>query len=224
MPHKYQATIDLMKTVIHKLPCVFPSDRHQAMEDAVARFERDPEAKLPDIENKLIEFGLELWPYCEAHDAFHKIHGAKKEKALMSASLSPTAKKELEAFIKEGGDIESMKDGEKFETFFSPEIRAELIDAEMKAHEQVHEEMERLMSTERRADFDALLRGYQDKMAAITNKIKELEALSARSPQWAAEIADKVKTFKEGFAYVERPATVDDVSREIQYYVDVMEV
>ena len=37
------------------------------------------------------------------------------------------------------------------------------------------------------------------------------------------KILDKVKTFREGFAYVERPPSLDDVSREIQYYIDVME-
>lgn len=224
MAHKYQATIDLIKMVIHKLPCVFPVDRHQAMEAAIAGFERDPQARLDDIENKLIEFGFELWPYCEAHDAFHKIHGAAKEKALMREKLSPAAKVELDKFIKEGGDIESVKDGDKFEHFFSPDIQAELIAAEVEAHDEVHEEMEKLLSGERRADFDALLKSYQERLSMIVKKIQELESLAARSPQWAAEIMDKVKTFKEGFAYVERPPALDDVAREIQYYVDVMEV
>ncbi len=223
MPHKYQSTIDIMKTVIHKLPCVFPEDRHAAMESAIAGFERDPQASLEDIEAKLIEFGSELWPYSEAHAAFHKIYGAAKEKELMKKNLSPTAKKELERYIEGGGDIESVGEGEKFEAFFTPEVQSELVEAEVSAHDAVHEEMEKLLSSDKRADFDALLKNYQEKFAVISGKIRELETLAARFPQYAPEILDKAKTFREGFAYIERPVSLDDVEREIQYYIDVAE-
>lgn len=224
MPHKYQSTINIVKEVIHKLPCVFPQERHQEMENVIAAFERNPEAKFSEIETKLIEFGTELWPYTEAHGAFHKIHGAALERKLLGEKLSPSARVELEKFVKEGGDIESVRQGDKFEHFFSPDIRAEIIEAELAAHDQVHDAMEKLMEGERRADFDALLRKYQDQLAAISAKINELEKLADRSAQWHDEILDKVKTFREGFAYVERPPSLDDVNREIEYYVDIMEV
>jgi hypothetical protein len=224
MSHPYQATIDMMKAVINKLPCVFPADRREAMEAAAEGFERDERARLEDIEKALVAFGLELWPYCEAHEAFHKIYGADKEKRLMAEKLSPAARAEFERFIKEGGDIESVKEGEKFESFFSPDIRAELVAAEIAAHDAIHEEMEKLVSGSRKAEFEALLKSYGEKMAAISGKISELEALAARSPERAGEIMDKAKTFREGFAYVERAPSFDDVSREIQYYVDIMEV
>ncbi len=223
MTHKYQSTIDIIKDVIHKLPCVFPQERHQEMENAIAAFERDPGAKLEDIEAKLIEFGAELWPYSEAHEAFHKIHGAAEEKRLMAEKLSPAARSEFEKFVKDGGDIESVRRGDKFEHFFSPEIRAEIVDAELAAHDEVHERMEKLLSGDKRQDFEALLANYREKLAAIVKKVGELEALGRRPSPWQAEITDKVKTFREGFAYVERPPSLDDVSREIQYYIDVME-
>jgi hypothetical protein len=223
MPHKYQSTINIIKEVIHKLPCVFPQERHQEMENAIAAFERDSDAKLEDIEAKLIAFGAELWPYGEAHDAFHKIHGAEAEKRLMAAKLSPPSRAELEKFLQGGGDIESVRQGDKFEHFFSPEIRAELIEAELAAHDEVHEEMEKLMAGDKRRDFDALLANYREKLAAIMKKIDELESLGRRPSEWQAEIIDKSKSFREGFAYLERAPTLDDVSREVQYYIDIME-
>ena len=224
MPHKYQATIDLMKSVIHKLPAVFPQDRHQQMEGAIAALERDPNASLDAIEAKLIIFGLELWPYCEAYDKFYKIYGEAKERKLMREKLSPAAREALDKFVADGGDIESVRDGAKFEHFFNEDIREEIISAELEAHDGVHEEMEKLLSGEKNADFAALLADFQNQLAAISKKIAELKNLAARSPERSAEILDKAKTFEEGFAYVERPPTLDDVTREIQYYVDIMEV
>jgi len=223
MPHKYQSTIDLIKEAIHKLPCVFPQERHQEMENVVAALERDPDAKLEDIEARLIEFGAELWPYCEAHEAFHKIHGAEAEKRLIAGKLSPPSRVEFEKFVKQGGDIESVRQGDKFEHFFSPEIRAEIVAAELSAHDEIHEEMEKLMAGDKRRDFDALLASYREKMAAIFKKIGELEALGRKPSDWQSEILDKAKVFREGFAYIERAPSLDDVAREIQYYVDIMD-
>ena len=80
MPHQYQATIDLIKTVIHRLPGVFPQERHQKMEAAIATLERKDNATLDEIESTLVAFGAELWPYCEAYEQFYKIYGEAKER------------------------------------------------------------------------------------------------------------------------------------------------
>ena len=212
-----------MKAVIHKLPGVFPFARHQEMEAAIAGFERDPNAKAEDIEAKLMEFGNEMWPYCEAYEAFYKIYGEAKERALMREKLSAAARQALDKFVAEGGNIESVRQGDKFEHFFNADIRAEIVDAEMAAHDGVHEEMEKLIAADKKGDFDALLADHRQKLAAITAKIAELENLGSRSEKWQAEIQDKVKMFRQGFAYIERAPTLADVAGEIQYYIDIME-
>jgi hypothetical protein len=213
-----------MKAVIHKLPGVFPQARHQEMESAIAGFARDSNVMLEDIEVKLMEFGMEMWPYCEAYEAFYKIYGEAKEQMLMREKLSERARLALDKFVSEGGNIESVREGTKFEHFFDADIRAEIIAAELAAHDGVHEDMEAMIAGEKRTDFDALLANHRQKLAAISEKIKELENLSSRSEKWSFEIKDKVKMFREGFAYIERMPTFDDVAREIQYYIDIMEV
>lgn len=194
------------------------------MENELALIERNPEAKIADIESKLIEFGLEMWPYAEAYNKFYKIYGEAKERKIMQESLSKPAREALDKFVIDGGNIESVREGDNFEHFFNSDIRAEIIAAELAAHDGVHEEMEKLLSGEKRADFEILLADFKERQAAIVKKIAELKTLAARSPERSAEILDKAKTFEEGFAYVERPPSLDDVSREIEYYVDIMEV
>lgn len=194
------------------------------MENEIVAIERNPDAKLADIELKLVEFGMEMWPYCEAYNKFYKIYGEAKERTLMQSSLSKPAREALLKFVADGGDIESVRKGDDFEHFFNSDIRSEIIAAELNAHDGVHEEMEKLISEEKRADFDLLLADFKNRQAAIVKKISELKTLAARSPERSAEILDKAKTFEEGFAYVERPPSLDDVSREIEYYVDIMEV
>jgi hypothetical protein len=194
------------------------------MEAAIIAFERDSNAKLEDIEAKLMEFGMEMWPYCEAYEAFYKIYGEAKERTQMREKLSARARLALDRFVSEGGNIESVREGSKFEHFFDADIRAEIVEAELAAHDGVHEEMEKLLAGQMKGDFDALLANHREKLAAISAKINELENLAARSEQWRSEILDKVKMFRQGFAYIERTPTFENVSGEIQYYIDVMEV
>jgi len=224
MPHQYQATIDLIKTVIHRLPGVFPQGRHQEMENAIAALERKPEATLEEIESALVAFGGELWPYCEAYDRFYKICGEQKERTLMREKLSEPARLAFDKFVAEGGDIESVRDGSKFENFFNVDIRDEIVAAELDAHDGVREEMEKLIAGEKQTEFSALLADYREKQAAFSQKINELASLAERLPDQRAEIFDKVKMLREGFAYVERLPSLDDIVHEIQYYIDIMEV
>jgi hypothetical protein len=224
MTHKYQATIDLMKHVIHRLPGVFPDSRHREMENEIAMLERNPNSSIDVIEGKLIEFGAELWPYCEAYDKFYKIFGESKEREAMRQKLSAPARVSFDKFVDEGGNIESVRDGAKFEQFFDADIKSEIIAAELEAHDGVREEMEKLIAGEKTAEFAALLSDFKEKQVALSGKIDELAALAVRSPGSSAEILDKVKMFREGFAYVEPTPSLQDVAQEIQYYVDIMEV
>jgi hypothetical protein len=142
----------------------------------------------------------------------------------MRQKLSEPARAAFDKFVAEGGNIESVRDGSRFEHFFDSDIRSEVVAAELDAHDGVHEEMERLIAGDRAAEFEALLADYRQKQAALNQKINELAALAERSPDQRAEILDKVKTFREGFAYVERMSSLDDIAHEIQYYIDIMEV
>ena len=194
------------------------------MENAIATLERNSDATLEGIESMLVAFGMELWPYCEAYEQFYKIYGEAKERELMRQKLSEPARAAFDKFVAEGGNIESVRDGSRFEHFFDSDIRSEVVAAELDAHDGVHEEMERLIAGDRAAEFEALLADYRQKQAALNQKINELAALAERSPDQRAEILDKVKTFREGFAYVERMSSLDDIAHEIQYYIDIMEV
>jgi hypothetical protein len=194
------------------------------MEDAIAAFKRDPDIALESIESKLIEFGIELWPYCEAYDRFYKINGEKKERELMRQKLSAPAAVALDKFVAGGGNIESVRDGSRFEHFFDSDIRNEIVEAELAAHDGVHEQMEQLVAGEKQGDFAALLADYKEKQTALLEKINELASLAERMPDRRDEILDKVKMLRQGFAYIERLPSLDDISHEIQYYIDIMEV
>lgn len=224
MNNPHQATIDLFKAVLAGLTAAFPASRKAEMEKTLSDFAKNDAVTLGEIESRLIEFGKEIWPYQEAYEVFYKLYGEVREREAMRAKLSESARVALDKFLSEGGSVESMREGDKFETFFSTDIRAEIVSAELDAHDGVRAEMETLIAGEKNADFIAILGNQQEKLVKIAQKIKEFSNLASRSEKWSAEIADKAHNFELGFAFVEALPALDAVSHEIQYYVDIMEV
>jgi hypothetical protein len=96
------------------------------------------------------------------------------------------------------------------------------VQAELDSHDAVHEEIEKIIADQSAGEFAGYVEEHRKKLAAIEQKIGELRALSTRMEKWAPEILDKAKTFELGFGYVERAPTLEDVTREFQYYVDIM--
>jgi phage host-nuclease inhibitor protein Gam len=224
MPHPFEATIQLAKNVIGRLPSSFSPTRRQEMEGEIEALEKDEATSLAAIEEKMVSFGMEIWPYLNAYRDFYKIYGEAKEASAIIAALPAPAKKALSAFIAAGGDIETIRYGDNLKNFSDPVIGEAIAQAEAKAHGDVHKQMEELIVGGKSADFAALLAKYMEQHAALCAKIDDLEKLAARSEKWSAEIIDKVKVFKEGFCYLERTPSLDDIAREIQYYIDIMEV
>jgi len=222
MPHPFQATIDLLRNVIHAMPGVFPQERHQVMDGKLNEFERNPDATQEEIESALITYGGEIWPFREAYEEFHRAHGEERERALVREKLSPRAQEAFDRFLGEGGGVEDVRQGAKFESF-DTDLRAEIVHAELAAHDAVNAELEGRIAGAGKEEFEGLVESHRKKLAAIREKIAELRALASRSPKWAPEILDKARTFEQGFCYLERAPSVEDVRREIQYYIDIME-
>jgi phage shock protein A len=221
MPHAFQHTIDLLHAVIHQVPGVFPQDRHREMDTTLAKLENDATVTQEDIEKFIVSFGKEIWPYVEAYGQYYRAHGEVTERETMRAKLSAPARTAFDKFVSEGGRVEDVRDGTKFEQMLAPEIRAEVVATELVAHDAVHEQMETEVSGAGAAEFTQYLEDNKKRLAEIEEKIGELRALAVRAEKWTPEILDKAKTFEQGFAYVERTPTLDDVKREIQYYIDI---
>ncbi len=220
--HTFEYTLDLLRTVIHSMPAVFPRDRHEQMDKQLDAFLNDSNAKKEDIEATIVAFGKEIWPYYEAYEQFYRTHGEAREREAMRLQLGDRVRGIFDQFVSEGGKIEDVRGGARLETVFDEDAKVEIVNAELEAHDAVHDEMEKLIAGEMAAEFSQQLNDHQKKLIAYEEKIAELRLLASRDPRSAPEILDKAKTYEQGFAYVERLPALEDIKKEIQYYIDVM--
>ena len=221
---KFQSTIDIFKNILIDLPTAFSAERLAQIRSEIASLEKDDKTTLEQIEDRLIALGSEVLPYIEAYKAFYKIYGEGLEHERLREKLSPAAAEAYLKFIAEGNSVEDVRGAKKFDEFFDPDARAEIVDAELAAHDGVREEMNRLILGEKKADFDALLEKENNKFTELNKKIGEFSALAPRAEKWASEILDKARTFKLGLAGIEPCPEAVDIAKEIEYYVDIMEI
>jgi hypothetical protein len=221
--NKFQSTIDIVKSVLIDLPTVFPAERLVEIKTKIAGLE-DSALTREQVEDQLIVIGEEVLPYIEAYKAFYKIYGEAIEHTRLEERLSKPAAEAYLKFIAEGNSVEDVRGAKKFNEFFNPDFQAEIVAAELDAHDGVREEMNRLIVGEKSDDFNDLLEKEKRKFAEILEKITALAALVARSPERATEILDKARTFKLGLSGIEILPSPADIQKEIEYYIDIMEI
>lgn len=222
--HRYQYTLDLLKQVIDKAPKFFPEERKKEMEAELKILRADGNTPLTKIEDAIISFGREIWPY---RKAFWRVHDEAKleEQQYIREKLSSALREKYETFLRKGGRIEDIRKEaqlEDLETFFTSFELAELVEAKMNAHNRVVAEVDSLCSGSQKEVCVNALGEYTKEQKMIEELVGQLKALSDNSPKWQAEILDKVRVFEEGWSGLEREVVADDVKGEIDYYLGVI--
>lgn len=224
--YRYQFTLDLLKQVIDKAPKFFPDERRKQMMAELAVMKKDAATPRNKIEDAIISFGKEIWPY---RKSFWHVHDEARleEEQYIREKLTPATREKYEQFLRKGGRIEDIKTEaqlEDLETFFSPDELTELVEAKLSAHDRVVAEVESLCAGEKKEVCVNALAEYQKEQKEIEELISQLAALGNQSEKWKAEILDKVKTFEAGWSGLEREVTAEDIKGEIDYYLGVISV
>ncbi len=222
--HKYQYTLDLLKQVIDKAPKFFPEERRAKMLASFGEMKNDPSVPREKIEDAVIAFGKEIWPY---RKAFWHVHDEARleEEQYIREKLSSSLKGKYEQFLSRGGRIEDIKKEaqlEDLETFFTSDEMAEIVAAKLSAHDRVVAEVNSLCGGEKKDVCTGALEKYQKEMEEISELIGQLKKLAEQSEQWQGEILDKVRVFEEGWSGIEREVEKSDVKGEIDYYLGVI--
>lgn len=220
--NKHQYSLSLLRSTIDHAPNFFPQGRKKEMEEVYATYAADPTTDIAYIEDALVTFGKEIWPFRKSFWHIHDTDGRHNEEAYFLELLSPALRARYDLFKKKGNKIEDVaKDGE-FETFFSPEERVELTTAKLTAHERVLKGIEELCAGEHKELCTQSLGKYREHQARVEELIAQLRGLAEQSIKWRPEILDKARTFAAGWSGLEKEIAEEDVRNEIEYYQGVL--
>lgn len=222
--HRYEYTLDLLRQVIDKAPKFFPAERKKEMLAEFKSFREGADTPVSKIEDAIISFGREIWPY---RKSFWHVHDEAKieEEQYIREKLKDALGEKYETFLRKGGRIEDIRKEaqlDELETFFTPEELAELVEAKISAHDKVVKEVESLCVGEKSGVCTDAIGLYKEEQKKIDELVAQLKALAGQSGKWEAEILDKVRIFEAGWSGLEREVRSEDVAGEIDYYLGVI--
>lgn len=220
--HPHHFSLNILKSLIDSVPKAFPAEKHAEMEKAYQVMLANLQISQAEIEETMIAFGKEIWPYRKAFWKMHDIYGGKKEGAVVKEKLSPALRSKFAEFVSGGGDLEDFRHGAVLEETFTPEEKFALGQAELEAHDQVDVEIETMCQGEKQTEFQGMVKDFQVFRDKLIEKINILKGMAQQSPKWAGEIEEKARTFEEGFCLLEKSYNIEDIDGAVDYYQGVI--
>ncbi|MFA5062428.1 MAG: hypothetical protein WC526_04755 [Patescibacteria group bacterium] len=193
-----QSTVKIFRYLYEHLPPLFPADMNLKMKAELGALESQPNLPVTKVEDIMIGFGYEVWPWNQAYKEFLEAAEQELGEHFLLPNLSEAAQEKYAEFKEYLGTLHDLHSGKAAE-FFSSEQRGELctalVDMQTKLKDYVDREILGLNNKkylQRVEEFKLLIED-------LKNHIEDLRRLAAAEtdhPNLADEIKDKIRTFE----------------------------
>jgi hypothetical protein len=159
-------------------------------------------------------------------------YGRASEESFLLENLDEGVRMKYEQFLSEGGKLNylhGMRSAEEwtaptpFEQYFSPEEKFAIAQALLVARDYAKQEIDGLVTEEKRAEYEALITEYIEKEEAIEGKLEALRKMAGVSKKWEPSIMDRVRVIEEGWSVMEKDMDEERLDRELEYWKGTLE-
>lgn len=199
-----QSTIEVFRHLIASLPPLIPGELKTRLVESLAQVESEEGVTVEEVEDVMILFGYEVWPYLQAYREFLNSYEAKVGEHFLLPKLSESLQSRYHEFKLYGGNLRDLHSGRPAD-FFTHEERGELCVAFVELQHELRRYVDQqIITTERDRflarveEFAALLEDIRDRLEGL----KDLAHGEADHPNLANEIRARVRGFEYGLCYL----------------------
>ena len=199
-----QSTIALFKKMYEELPPFFPAEVKRKMNHALTHLEKDNSLSVTEIEDTMIIFGYEAWPWQRAYREFFVLAEAKVGEHFLLAKLTQSARRRYEEFKNYGGTLRDLHLGQPI-NFFSDDdkenFRHALISIQADLHDYTNRGIigvEKDKYLNRVNEFIKVLESMKQTLLSL----KKLADDEQDHPSLAEEIRERVRAFEYGLCFL----------------------
>lgn len=215
-------SLQLFKLLLDKKPAGLAAEVGNKAEEEYERLQS--EAKIAEeVEEAMIVFGKQAWPYWQAELEFMEKYGKSKEMDLFLENLSDDLRAKWQLFEDGGGDMHDYRQAEGFEEAFSADEDHIISEALIKAKQTMRKNV-KILAQEKADEYNELVKKYQAEEEEILGKLEELRQLKETGDKWDEEIDKEIYFFEKGLAELEERPTVEKVQGKIDWYQGQIEV
>lgn len=215
-----QSTVAIFRRLYGQLPPLFPSALKEKMHHALEHLENDPSVPLSEVEDTMIKFGYEVWPWNRAFKEFLAVaEGAVGEHFLLPR-LSPDLQEKYRHYRHLGMTLRDLHSGSPAE-YFDGEERGELCEALVAMQGDLRAYTAREVCSTKEKEYLRRVEEFKILLDEIESYLDNLRALAdaeSEHPNLAAEIRAQVRAFEEGLCLLGPELDYDAVCRAGEFF------
>lgn len=215
-----KSTISLFRHLYKTLPPLFPEQTKEKMAHALDHLENDQTVTLDEIEDTMIKFGYEVWPWNQAYKEFLAVGEAMVGEHFLVPKFSQELKRKYHDFKLYGGTLRDIHSGRPA-VFFTSDERGELcvalVEMQMELREYVNRELvglEKVRYLRRVNEFQKILEEIERQMEAL----RALADKEQDHPNLANEIRARVRAFEYGLCLLGPDLNYEAVCQSADFF------
>ena len=193
-----QSTINLFWHLYDHLPPLFPEEVALEMRNELEGLENLSGKNLEKIENKMIKFGYEIWPWNQAYKYFLDIAQEKLGEHFLLPQMSPGLHEKYMNFKVYGGQLKDLQSG-RAAAFFNSADRAELCAELVGMQSQLKDYVNRDLVGINKKQYFLKIDEYEKLMKKIELNLQALRDMVAGEEKdsiLAGEINSRIRDFE----------------------------
>lgn len=198
--HPQQSTIDLLHTLVDRLPPRFPRELGRYMIARVGELECDASVSHEALDRVVAEFGKYTWHYRRAWEEVYARAGVGDEEqrflAALPSALRERAQVDAAAAGKRIGEVIRLPAFERY----TPEDRLILEEALLRARRDASNRLGQRLLAGELPEYDATALRWKQERVKIEEQLLALDRIAHEKPALAEEIAKVVADYEVGFS------------------------
>ncbi|MEK7083665.1 MAG: hypothetical protein AAB932_00325 [Patescibacteria group bacterium] len=197
-------TLSLFEHVYDALPPLSPEIIQTEMRHALDHVRYDPELTTEELEDTMIVFGKQLWPYMKAFHEFLDVYDGKLGEKFLIGKMPPAMKKRYKEFKEYGGAYRDLHSGHPAPFFSGEERQALCVALVESSHDVRAHAAQAVLSTERRP-YEERIVEFQLILDDIEKRLDTLRQMAddeQEHPELAAEIRAHIREFEYGLCFL----------------------
>jgi predicted Zn-dependent peptidase len=199
-----KSTVELFRKMYEELPPLFPAETRKKMNHALLHLEKDSTLTVKEVEDTMIVFGYEVWPWLRAYREFFVMAETRIGEHFLISRLSRNGQRRYQEFLSYGGTLNDLRSGKGLD-FFLDEDQQDFRKALIELRREIKDYTDRMIIGLEKDKYFRRVEEFSAVLTSLKSGLDQLNKLADEEqdhPAIADEIRSKVRSFEYGLCFL----------------------